>query len=50
MAANEETDLIADDCKFKHVVVDGIHRLTAFYKLCKCQEADVAAIFLEVPF
>jgi hypothetical protein len=49
IAANEDTDLIADDRMCKHVVVDGIHRLTALQELRKCQEPDVAVIFIGGP-
>jgi hypothetical protein len=49
MAANEDTDLVADDRRCEHVVVDGMHRLTALQELRKCQEPDVAVRFIEVP-
>jgi hypothetical protein len=48
MAANEDKDLVADDHRCEHVVVDGMHRLTALQDLRKCQKPDVAARFIEV--
>jgi hypothetical protein len=50
IVAKEETDLVADDRRREHVIIDGMHRLTALQELQKWQERDVSATFIEVPY